>query len=72
MSTTQEKISRLPITKTRSISPNLLIAISAALSFLFSITLWFFVDKDAGLYVGIWVPSILSLGSFINVIREKK
>jgi hypothetical protein len=35
------------------------------LSFLFSVMLWFFVDKDQGLFVGLWVPSVLSLGALV-------
>lgn len=30
-------------------------------SFLVSVTLWFFVNRDYGVYVGLWVPSILIL-----------
>ena len=37
--------------------------LGAAISFVFSVTLWFFVDKDTGLFVGIWVPSILALAA---------
>jgi hypothetical protein len=39
---------------------------AAAASLLLSVAIWFFVDKDTGLFVGIWVPSILSLGSFLE------
>lgn len=39
------------------------------ISFLFSISLWFGVfgeaNTDAGLFVGIWVPSILALGNLL-------
>ena len=34
-------------------------------SFLFSVTLWFFVDKDQGVFVGLWVPSVLALGALV-------
>ncbi len=34
---------------------------AAFASFLFSVFLWFLVDKDYGMFVGIWVPSILAL-----------
>ncbi|NNF25906.1 MAG: hypothetical protein HKN73_01625 [Gemmatimonadetes bacterium] len=40
--------------------------LGAAISFLLSVSLWFFVDKDAGMFVGIWVPSILALGATIR------
>ena len=33
---------------------------AAFVSFLASVALWFFYDHDYGLYVGIWVPSILA------------
>ncbi len=43
-----------------------LILLAAFISFLFSVTLWFFVDKDTGVFVGLWVPSILSLGALLR------
>ena len=43
--------------------PLTLMLTAAFISFLFSVFLWFFVDKDSGLFVGIWVPSILSLAA---------
>ncbi len=46
------------------------ILLAAFLSFLFSIYLWFGGEKDAGLFVGIWVPSILSFGSFVKAGRK--
>lgn len=44
----------------------LLFLIAAFLSFVFSVVLWFFVDKDTGLFVGIWVPSILALAAALR------
>lgn len=44
----------------------LLILAGAGLSFLFSVYLWFTVDKEQGLFVGIWVPSILSFGALLT------
>ncbi len=38
---------------------------AAFLSFLFSVYLWFFVDKGAGIFVGLWVPAIHSLGTLV-------
>lgn len=44
---------------------------AAFVSFLFSVSLWFGVfganNKDAGIFVGLWVPSILALGVFFKV-----
>lgn len=49
---------------------SVLIILGAAFaSFLFSVSLWFGVvgepDRDTGLFVGLWVPSILSLGALL-------
>jgi len=41
------------------------ILIAAAISFLLSVSLWFLGAKEQGLFVGIWVPSILSFGAFL-------
>jgi hypothetical protein len=35
-------------------------------SFLLSVWLWFIVDdRETGLYVGLWVPSIFALGALV-------
>lgn len=41
--------------------------IAAFLSFLASVTLWFLVNPDYGVFVGIWVPSILILWVGVRV-----
>jgi hypothetical protein len=41
-----------------------LILIAAFASFLLSVILWFAGDRQYGLFVGLWVPSILAAGSF--------
>ena len=43
----------------------------AFLSFLMSVTLWFTGNKLEGIFVGIWVPSILSLSIAIRQRRKK-
>ena len=44
---------------------------AAFLSFLFSVSLWFGVggppNRDAGIFVGLWVPSILATGIYIQL-----
>ncbi len=45
--------------------------ILAFLSFLISVTLWFTGNKLEGIFVGIWVPSILSLSIAIRQRRKK-
>ena len=44
---------------------------AAAASFLLSVTLWFSGHKEQGAFVGLWVPSILSLGALMLAGREK-
>jgi hypothetical protein len=39
--------------------------IAAGASFLFSVYLWFSGNRQEGLFVGLWVPSILSFGTLI-------
>ncbi len=46
----------------RKLSKNSIL-LAAFLSFLLSVYLWFFGTKDQGLFVGLWVPSILSFGA---------
>lgn len=39
--------------------------IGAFASFAFSVTLWFSGMREEGLFVGLWVPSILALGALL-------
>lgn len=43
----------------------LLILLAALLSFFASVALFFLDDKLNGIFVGLWVPSILALGALI-------
>ena len=45
--------------------------IAAFLSFVFSVSLWFFVDRELGLFVGLWVPAIHSLGTLVLTGEDK-
>ena len=50
---------------------------SAFLSFLFSVFLWFgfgmiVPNKDAGIFVGLWVPSILSTGNYFRQAAQAR
>lgn len=47
-----------------------LIFTAAFVSFLLSVTLWFSGDRERGLFVGIWVPSICSAGALLLVGRR--
>jgi len=49
-----------------------LFLIAAADSFLLSIALWFTNHRDEGVFVGLWVPSILAAGAFwIAAVRTR-
>ncbi|GDY10618.1 hypothetical protein LBMAG52_41060 [Planctomycetia bacterium] len=42
-----------------------LYVLAAGVSFLLSVYLWFNGNKEQGVYVGLWVPSILSFGTLM-------
>ena len=42
-----------------------LFLLAAGLSFLLSVSLYFTGDHERGIFVGIWVPSILSAGALL-------
>lgn len=46
-----------------------MILLAAFVSFVLSVSLWFAGHHDQGIFVGLWVPSILSLGGL--VMRSK-
>ena len=54
---------RNKLTKTQIAKALFLFA--AFISFLLSVGLWFSGDRETGLFVGIWVPSICSAGALI-------
>jgi len=41
-------------------TPKALFFVAAGISFCLSVGLWFSGDRERGLFVGLWVPSILS------------
>lgn len=45
----------------------LLIFTAAGLSFLLSVYLFFSGDRERGIFVGLWVPSILSAGTLLQI-----
>lgn len=45
--------------------------IAAFLSFIFSVYLWFTGQRDEGMFVGIWVPSILSFATLTAQTRKR-
>ena len=51
---------------------NYLILAAAFLAFALSVYLWFTGQSREGIFTGIWVPSIITFGIFINLITRKK
>jgi hypothetical protein len=49
----------------------LLFLVAAGASFLFSVGLWFNGRREEGLFVGLWVPSILALGGLLLSGKER-
>ena len=45
--------------------PKALFVLAAGLSFLMSVYLFFTGSREQGIFVGIWVPSILSAGALL-------
>ncbi len=48
------------------------ILIAAFASFVLSVTLWFTDHHEQGIFVGIWVPSILSFGAVALLISGSR
>jgi len=42
-----------------------LFLVAAGISFILSVSLWFLGHKEQGIFVGLWVPSILALGALM-------
>lgn len=49
-----------PVAKARA-----LFLVAAFASFVFSVSLFFTGSENQGIYVGLWVPSIIALGAFL-------
>jgi hypothetical protein len=43
----------------------MLLFLAAAASFVLSVSLWFTGNELQGIFVGLWVPSILALGAIV-------
>ena len=54
----------------REAAARALFLLAAGLSFGLSVVLYFSGNEDAGIFVGIWVPSILALGALLVPRRE--
>lgn len=48
------------------------ILLAAFLSFLLSVSLWFTGQREEGVFVGIWVPSILAFGIYVRLAIHRR
>jgi hypothetical protein len=48
-----------------------LLILSAILSLVFAEISWFKGEKEAAIFVGLWVPSILGFGIYLKLINSK-
>jgi hypothetical protein len=50
----------------RRVTAKLLFILAGTISFLLSVYLWFMTDdRETAMYVGLWVPSLFSLGALV-------
>ncbi len=49
-----------------------LFLVAAVASFVLSVTLWFVGDRLYGVFVGLWVPSILAAGGFWMIAQMRQ
>jgi hypothetical protein len=49
----------------------LLLSLAALASFALSVSLWFSGHEQQGIFVGLWVPSILALGALVAPRRTR-
>jgi hypothetical protein len=54
-----------------SIADKLLLA-AAFLSLVYSEVMFFRGDTNAAIFVGLWVPSIIGFGIYLNLLKNKK
>lgn len=48
---------------------DIMVLLLTFVSFLFSIYLWFGGNREEGLYVGLWVASIIGVGIYFKLLR---
>ena len=49
-----------------------LMFVAALVSLVFSEALWFNGDQQHAIFVGLWVPSILSFGIYLKLLKHSK
>ena len=68
--TTSERAGRPSLSSHHKVKLAFLLAAFA--SFVLSVSLWFFADRELGLFVGLWVPAIHSLGTLVLVGEDSR
>ena len=61
----QHRVHMLATTIRPEATAQALILLGALVSFVLSVSLWFSGNEQQGIFVGLWVPSILSLGGIV-------
>jgi len=56
---------KMETARQRASGSKALILLAAGISFLLSVSLWFTGNELQGIFVGLWVPSILALGAIV-------
>ena len=51
---------------------DILMLLAAFLSLIFSEILWFKGEKEAAIFVGLWVPSILGFAIYLKLLNKQK
>ena len=66
METTSTDRQPLTTRQRRRVTAKLLFILAGTISFLLSVYLWFMTDeRETAMYVGLWVPSLFSLGALV-------
>jgi hypothetical protein len=66
----QQRVQELVTTRPEA-SARGLILLGALVSFVLSVSLWFGGNEQQGIFVGLWVPSILALGALVAPRGER-
>jgi hypothetical protein len=66
----QQRVQELVTTRPET-SGRALILLGAFVSFVLSVSLWFGGNEQQGIFVGLWVPSILALGALVAPRSER-
>ncbi len=66
----QQRVQELVMTRPET-SARALILLGALVSFVLSVSLWVGGNEQQAIFVGLWVPSILSLGALVAPRGER-